>query len=292
MIKGSIVALVTPMTADGAVDFAALEALVDWHIAEGTDAIVAVGTTGESATLDIEEHIAVITGVVTRAAGRVPVIAGTGANSTREAIELTQAGKKAGANACLLVTPYYNKPPQEGLYRHFRAIAEAVQIPQILYNVPGRTGCDMLPETVARLTKVPNIVGLKEAKGELSRIRALREVCPPEFAIYSGDDATARESILLGAVGDISVTANVAPRLMHEMCAAALAGDRARAEAADAKLAKLHQALFVEPNPIPVKWALYAMGRIGSGIRLPLVPLDAAYNQPVRDALRAAGALS
>jgi 4-hydroxy-tetrahydrodipicolinate synthase len=292
MIKGSIVALVTPMTAAGAVDVDALDALVDWHIAEGTDAIGAVGTTGESSTLDVEEHIGVIRRVVERARGRVPVIAGTGANATREAIELTQAAKEAGADACLLVTPYYNKPPQEGLYRHFKAIAEAVAIPQILYNVPGRTGCDMLPPTVARLAQLPNIVGLKEAKGELDRIRELLKVCPPEFAVYSGDDATARESILLGGKGDISVTANVAPRLMHQMCAAALAGDRKEAEAIDAKLAKLYQALFVEPNPIPVKWALYAMGRIGPGIRLPLVPMTQNHEATVREALRAAGALA
>jgi 4-hydroxy-tetrahydrodipicolinate synthase len=292
MIKGSIVALVTPMTADDAVDFPALDALVDWHIAEGTDAIVAVGTTGESATLDVEEHIGVVQRVVKHVRGRIPVIAGTGANSTREAIELTQAAKSAGADACLLVTPYYNKPPQEGLYRHFRALAEAVDIPQILYNVPGRTGCDMLPATVARLAQIPNIVGLKEAKGDLQRIRELLEVCPRQFAVYSGDDATARESILLGGKGDISVTANVAPRLMHEMCAAALAGDRARAEAIDARLAKLHRDLFVEPNPIPVKWALHAMQRIGPGIRLPLVPLGKQHETVVREALKAAGAIA
>ncbi len=289
MIKGSIVALVTPMSADDTIDYPTLDALVDWHIAEGTDAIVAVGTTGESATLDVDEHIGVVRRVVERVRGRIPVIAGTGANSTREAIELTSAAKAAGANACLLVTPYYNKPPQEGLYRHFRALAEAVEIPQILYNVPGRTGCDMLPATVARLAEVPNIVGLKEAKGDLQRIRELLELCPREFAVYSGDDATARESILLGGKGDISVTANVVPRLMHEMCAAALAGDRARAEAIDAKLAKLHQDLFVEPNPIPVKWALHAMGRMGTGIRLPLVPLAKQYEPTVREALKAAG---
>jgi 4-hydroxy-tetrahydrodipicolinate synthase len=292
MIKGSIVALVTPMTAEDAVDFQALDALVDWHIAEGTDAIVAVGTTGESATLDVEEHIGVVQRVVKHVRGRIPVIAGTGANSTREAIELTQAAKSVDADACLLVTPYYNKPPQEGLYRHFRALAEAVDIPQILYNVPGRTGCDMLPATVARLAQIPNVVGIKEAKGDLQRIRELLEVCPRQFAVYSGDDATARESILLGGQGDISVTANVAPRLMHEMCAAALAGDRARAEAIDARLAKLHRDLFVEPNPIPVKWALHAMQRIGAGIRLPLVPLAKQYEPVVREALKAAGAIA
>jgi 4-hydroxy-tetrahydrodipicolinate synthase len=291
MYKGSIVALVTPMADDGRVDYAALDALVDWHLAEGTDGIVAVGTTGESATLGIDEHLDVIRRVVTRVAKRVPVIAGTGANSTREAIDLSQDAKTIGADACLSVTPYYNKPPQEGLYRHYRAIAEAVDIPLILYNVPGRTGCDMLPETVSRLARVPNIVGLKEAKGELSRIRSLLDMVPKSFAIYSGDDATARESILMGCVGDISVTANVAPRMMHEMCAAALAGEREKAEALDAKMATLHQKLFIEPNPIPVKWALNLMNRIPAGVRLPLVPLDTRYHAEIRDALRSAGVL-
>ncbi|MBI2382979.1 MAG: 4-hydroxy-tetrahydrodipicolinate synthase [Gammaproteobacteria bacterium] len=292
MIKGSIVALVTPMHADGRVDVDSLRKLVEWHVAEGTDAIVAVGTTGESATLDVDEHVDVIHSVVRFAAGRVPVIAGTGANSTSEAIELTRAGKKAGAQACLMVTPYYNKPPQEGLYRHYRKVAESVDVPIILYNVPGRTGCDMLPATVQRLAQIPNIAGLKEAKGELSRIKALLDLkLRPDFALYSGDDATARESILMGCHGDISVTANVAPRPMHEMCAAALGGDRKRAEEADARLEALHRTLFVEPNPIPVKWALQQMGRIPAGIRLPLVPLDPVHHETVRSALRAAGAL-
>ncbi len=291
MIKGSIVAIVTPMRATGEVDFDALTRLVEWHIGEGTDGIVAVGTTGESATLDVDEHIAVIRKVVAVARGRVPVIAGTGANSTSEAIEMTRAGKDAGAVACLLVTPYYNKPPQEGLYRHYKAIAEAVPVPIILYNVPGRTGCDMQPATVKRLAAIDNIVGLKEAKGELPRIRELLELgLPASFALYSGDDATACESILMGCHGDISVTANVAPKLMHQMCAAALAGNRAAAEAADAKLQPLHKNLFVEPNPIPAKWALQAMGMISDGIRLPLVPLDPAYFEVVRSSLRAAGA--
>lgn len=289
MISGSIVALVTPMSDDGAVDFAALDRLVEWHIGEGTDGIVAVGTTGESATLDVDEHVAVIRRVVEVAARRVPVIAGTGANATREAIELTVAGKQAGADACLMVTPYYNKPPQEGLYRHFRAVAEAVDVPIVLYNVPGRTGCDMLPETVRRLAELPNIVGLKEAKGDFARVRELMALKLKDFSILSGDDATACESILMGFKGDISVTANVAPRLMHQMCAAALAGDRAGAEAIDARLQPLHKNLFVEPNPIPVKWALQAMKRISGGIRLPLVPLDPAYQAVVREALRAAG---
>lgn len=293
MIKGSIVAIVTPMSADGAVDWDSLAALVEWHIAEGTGAIVAVGTTGESATLDIDEHIEVIRRVVGYARGRVPVIAGTGSNATSEAIEQTLAAKAVGADAALLVTPYYNKPPQEGLYRHYKAVAEAVDLPQILYNVPGRTGCDMLPATVARLAKIPNIVGLKEAKGELSRIRELLDLkLGAHFALYSGDDATACESILMGCHGDISVTANVAPRKMHAMCAAALAGRRAEAEAIDAELRALHRDLFVEPNPIPVKWALNQMNKIPSGLRLPLVPLDAAHHATVRAALCSAGALA
>jgi len=229
--------------------------------------------------------------VVEVARKRLPVIAGTGANSTREAIEWTAAGKAAGADACLLVTPYYNKPPQEGLYRHYKAIAEAVDVPIILYNVPGRTGCDLLPATVKRLAPIPNIIGLKEAKGEISRVKELLQLLPKDFILLSGDDATACESILLGFQGDISVTANVAPGLMHRMCAAALKGDRAGAEGADAKLRPLHQHLFVEPNPIPAKWALQVMQRIGGGIRLPLVPLDPAHHASVREALRAAGAL-
>jgi 4-hydroxy-tetrahydrodipicolinate synthase len=291
MIRGSIVAIVTPMSEDGSVDFPALERLVEWHIAEGTDGIVAVGTTGESATLDVEEHFAVVRCVIDVARKRVPVIAGTGANSTAEAIEWTAEGRNAGADACLLVTPYYNKPPQEGLYRHFKAIAEAVDVPIILYNVPGRTGCDMLPATVKRLAPIDNIVGLKEAKGELGRVRELLELKLGDFSLLSGDDATACESILMGFQGDISVTANVAPRLMHQMCAAAAAGDRGAAEAVDARLRLLHKHLFVEPNPIPAKWALQAMNRIGSGIRLPLVPLDPSYYATVREALHAAGAL-
>jgi len=291
MIRGSIVAIVTPMAEDGSVDFPALERLVEWHLAEGTDGIVAVGTTGESATLDVEEHVAVIRCVVETVRRRVPVIAGTGANSTAEAIELTAEGKAAGVDACLLVTPYYNKPPQEGLYRHYKAVAEAVDVPIVLYNVPGRTGCDLLPATVKRLAAVPNIVGLKEAKGELGRVKELLQLLPQDFTLLSGDDATACEAILLGFKGDISVTANVAPRLMHQMCAAALAGERAAAEGVDARLRPLHQHLFVEPNPIPAKWALQAMQRIGGGIRLPLVPLDPAHHATVREALRAAGVL-
>lgn len=290
MITGSLVALVTPMHPDGAIDWASLDALVDWHVSEGTDAIVAVGTTGESATLDFDEHIEVIRRVVQRAAGRIPVIGGTGSNSTREAIEQTEAAKGAGVDAALLVTPYYNKPPQEGLYRHYCRVAEAVDLPQILYNVPGRTGCDLLPETVARLAPVPGIVGLKEAKGDLARVRALLALgLPADFALYSGDDATAREAILLGFHGDISVTANVAPSQMHALCVAARQGDAAGAAAMDASLALLHRDLFVEPNPIPVKWALQAMGRIPGGLRLPLVPMSEQHRPLLSAALAAAG---
>jgi 4-hydroxy-tetrahydrodipicolinate synthase len=289
MIMGSIVALVTPMRADGTVDHEALAALVERQVAAGTAAIVSVGTTGESATLDVAEHTEVIGRTIAVAAGRVPVIAGTGANSTSEAIHLTQAAKAAGADAALLVTPYYNKPPQEGLYQHFRAVAEAVAIPQILYNVPGRTAVDMLPSTVERLAAVPNIVGLKEAKGDLDRVRDLVALGLDGFALYSGDDATARASILAGFHGDISVTANIAPAAMARMCAAALAGDAEKAAVIDADLAGLHRALFVEPNPIPVKWALAEMGLMGQVIRLPLVPLDPALHEDVRAALQAAG---
>jgi len=246
MFRGSIVALITPMHEDGRVDAAALRRLVDFHVEEGTDAIVAVGTTGESATLNEAEHCEVIRLVVEYAAGRLPVIAGTGANSTTEAISLTRCAREAGADAALLVTPYYNKPTQEGLYRHHRAVAEAVDIPQILYNVPGRTACDLLPETVARLAPVPNIVGIKEATGDLSRVARLRELCGPDFDLFSGDDATACEFTLLGGQGVISVTSNVAPRLMHEMCRAALAGDREAAHAVDGKLRALHRDLFAE----------------------------------------------
>jgi 4-hydroxy-tetrahydrodipicolinate synthase len=288
MIQGSIVALVTPMEADCALDAASLRALVDFHIAQGTDAIVAVGTTGESATLNDAEHCEVIRLVVEQAAGRVPVIAGTGANATSEAIHLTRRAKELGADACLLVTPYYNKPTQEGLYRHYRAVAEAVDIPQILYNVPGRTGCDLLPETIARLAPVPGIIGVKEATGDLDRLRRIRESCGPAFALYSGDDATAREFCLQGGHGVISVTANVAPRLMREMVAAALAGDAARAGELDRKLEALHRDLFIESNPIPVKWAVHEMGFIKTGIRLPLTWLSDGCHDAVRSAMRQA----
>jgi 4-hydroxy-tetrahydrodipicolinate synthase len=286
-----MVALITPMHADGSVDDASLARLVEFHLAQGTDAIVAVGTTGESATLDEDEHCSVIRQVVELAAGRIPVIAGTGANATTEAISLTRCAKAAGADACLLVTPYYNKPTQEGLYLHHRAVAEAVDIPQILYNVPGRTACDMLPETAGRLSEIENIVGLKEATGDLARVPRLRELCGPEFAVYSGDDATSREFMLLGGDGVISVTANVAPRLMQQMCAAALSGDRAASEALDARLAGLHSALFVEANPIPVKWAMKELGLAAEGIRLPLTWLSEAARPAVREAMAQAGLL-
>ena len=291
MFHGSMVALVTPMRADGAVDWDSLRALVDFHVREGTDVIVAVGTTGESATLDEDEHCAVIREVVRYAEGRVPVIAGTGANSTTEAIALTRCGRDAGADACLLVTPYYNKPTQEGLYRHFMAVAEAVPIPQILYNVPGRTGCDLLPETIERLADVPNIVGVKEATGKLDRAQEILARCGSRLDLYSGDDPTAMELILMGGKGNISVTANVAPKQVHELCAAAAAGDRATAETINASLAELNRALFLESNPIPVKWALSEMGRMEGGIRLPLVPLSAAHHGTLRAALREAGSL-
>ena len=289
MFHGSMVALVTPMHPDGSLDEAALERLVEFHVEQGTDVIVAMGTTGESATLDVREHTHVVRRVVELAAGRVPVIAGTGANATSEAIELTELAMQAGADACLLVTPYYNKPPQEGLYRHYRAVAEAVPIPQILYNVPGRTAVDLLPETVERLAGISNIIGIKEATGDLDRAREILERCGDRLDLYSGDDSTARECILLGGKGNISVTANVAPRAMHEMCAAALAGEAERAAELDAPLRLLHERLFIESSPIPVKWALQQMGLIEEGIRLPLVPLSEPCHEPVREAMRAAG---
>ena len=291
MFHGSMVALVTPMRADGAIDDDSLAGLIEFHIRAGTDAIVAVGTTGESATLDEQEHCDVIRRVVELTAGRIPVIAGTGANSTTEAITLTRCALKAGADACLLVTPYYNKPTQEGLYLHHKAIAEAVPIPQILYNVPGRTACDMLPDTVVRLAKISNIVGLKEATGDLGRAREILDRCGDQLDLFSGDDATGCEFMLLGGKGVISVTANVAPAAMHAMYVAAKAGDRAQAEAIDLPLRALHRDLFVEANPIPVKWALQEMGLIPPGIRLPLTPLSERYHATVRDALRQAGVL-
>ena len=292
MFHGSMVALVTPMNEDGSLDLPALRRLVDFHIENGTDVMVPVGTTGESPTLDMDEHCEVIRVTVEHVKGRVPVIAGTGANSTTEAIELTRCAQKAGADACLLVTPYYNKPTQEGLYLHHKAIAEAVPIPQILYNVPGRTACDMLPETVERLAAIPNIVGIKEATGNPDRVRDIVRRCGDKFDVYSGDDATALDAILLGAKGDISVTANVAPKLMHEMCALARAGREKEARALNDRLMGLHKNLFLESNPIPVKWALNQMGLIKGGIRLPLTPLSPKHHEAVRQALRSAGVTS
>ncbi|SDU43344.1 4-hydroxy-tetrahydrodipicolinate synthase [Geopseudomonas guangdongensis] len=292
MISGSIVALVTPMDAQGNLDWDSLTRLVDFHLQEGTNAIVAVGTTGESATLDVSEHVAVIRHMVKQVAGRIPVIAGTGANSTREAIELTASAKAAGADACLLVTPYYNKPTQEGLYLHHKAIAEAVAIPQILYNVPGRTACDMLPDTIARLSTVANIIGVKEATGDLARGREVLDKVSGDFLVYSGDDATAVELILMGGKGNISVTANVAPRAMSEMCAAAMRGEAEAARAINQRLMPLHQKLFCEANPIPVKFALHEMGLIPEGIRLPLTWLSQDCQEPLRQAMRQAGVLA
>ena len=291
MFQGSLVALATPMASDGALDLAGLDQLVEYHIHNETDAIVAVGTTGESATLDYGEHCAVIRRVVDGVAGRVPVIAGTGANATTEAIALTRCALEARADACLLVTPYYNKPTQEGLYRHFRAVAEAVPIPQILYNVPGRTACDMLPDTVVRLASIDNIIGIKEATGAVSRITEILDKTGGGFLVFSGDDAIALDAILAGAKGVISVTANVAPRAMRQMCALALAGEAEAARSTNKRLSALHDAVFVESNPIPVKWALHEMGLIPPGIRLPLTPLSPERHEKVRLALIQAGVL-
>ena len=288
-----MVALVTPMMDDGAVDYEALEALIEWHIDSGTDAIVSMGTTGESATLDFKEHGEVVDFTVKKVNGRVPVIAGTGANSTSEAIELTAFAKGVGADACLLVTPYYNKPTQEGLYQHYKKIAESVDIPQILYNVPGRTACDLLPETVARLAKIPNIIGIKEATGDLDRVKQIQTlVDDSEFDLYTGDDGSAVEFILLGGHGGISVTANVVPKALSEIYHLALEGQADEARALDAKIAALHQVLFAESNPIPVKWALYEMGKIRKGIRLPLTELSEVHRPSLNAVLTEVGVLS
>ncbi|MDD5403598.1 MAG: 4-hydroxy-tetrahydrodipicolinate synthase [Sulfuricella sp.] len=288
MIKGSLVAIVTPMRDDGSLDLERLQALIDFHVGEGTDAIVVVGTTGESPTVNYDEHCQLIRAAVEQAAGRLPVIAGTGANSTSEAIELTRCAKEAGASACLLVTPYYNKPTQEGLYRHFKAVAEAVDIPQILYNVPGRTACDLSNDTVLRLAQIPNIIGIKDATGNLERGTDLILRAPADFALYSGDDASALAFMLLGGHGVISVTANVAPRKMHEMCAAAFRGDLTTARRINDSLFGLHQKLFVEANPIPVKWVAAQLGLIGNGIRLPLTPLSPAFHDTLKAAMHQA----
>ncbi len=289
MITGSMVAIVTPMHEDGTLDLARFEALIDWHVQEGTDGIVVVGTTGESPTVDVDEHKELIRLAVEHAKGRIPIIAGTGGNSTAEAIELTQSAKKVGATACLSVVPYYNKPTQEGMYRHFRKIAESVDIPQVLYNVPGRTVADLQNDTVLRLAQVPGIIGIKDATANMERGSDLIKRAPRNFAIYSGEDATALPLILLGGHGVISVTANVAPKLMHQMCAAALVGDVKKSREINFRLLALHQRLFLEANPIPLKWAMTEMGLIEPGIRLPLVPLSERFHQPVREALHEAG---
>ena len=291
MFTGSMVAIVTPMNTDGSVDWPALEKLVEHHIAQGTDAIVSVGTTGESATLDHNEHTEVIERTVKAVAGRIPVIGGTGANSTSEAILLTELAAAAGVDGCLLVVPYYNKPPQEGLYQHFRTIAEAVAIPQILYNVPGRTAVDMHNDTTLRLAEIENIVAIKDATNDLDRGRDLINRSPQDFMVYSGEDGTACELMLSGGKGTISVTANVAPELMHRMCTAAVAGNAKEARELNTQLEKLHKALFVESNPIPAKWAVQQQGIIGDGIRLPLLPLSAANQEAVREAMQAAGVI-
>jgi 4-hydroxy-tetrahydrodipicolinate synthase len=289
MITGSLVAIVTPMHEDGRLDMARFRELIDWHVAEGTDGIVVVGTTGESPTVDFDEHKELIRVAVDHAKGRIPVVAGTGGNSTAEAIELTESAKKAGATACLSVVPYYNKPAQEGLYRHFRKIAETVDLPMIVYNVPGRTVADLHNDTLLRLAQLPGIIGVKDATANIERGTDLIKRLPRGFAIYSGDDATALALILLGGHGTISVTANVAPRLMHEMCAAALVGDVKKARDINLRLLSLHQRLFVEANPIPVKWALAQMGRIDAGLRLPMTPLAEKFHDAVREALVEAG---
>ncbi len=289
--RGSMVAIVTPMTMDGVVDYAALDRLLDFHLENGTDAIVAVGTTGESATLDYDEHCAVMKHCIDYVAGRLPVIAGTGSNSTSEAITLTRCAKTLGADAALLVTPYYNKPTQEGLYQHYAAVAAAVDIPVILYNVPGRTAVDLLPDTVARLSQIQNIVGIKDATGKLERLAEMRQSCRDGFEFYTGDDASAVDFILQGGVGGISVTANVAPAQLSKAYAAALAGDAQTARDLDAPLQALHRDLFIEANPIPVKWALYRMGLIELGVRLPLTVLSAQYHATIESALNEANLL-
>lgn len=291
MLTGSMVAMVTPMNGDGSIDWAGLERLVEHHVAQGTDAIVSVGTTGESATLDHGEHAEVIERTVKAVAGRIPVIGGTGSNSTEETIVMTRSAQEAGVSACLLVVPYYNKPPQEGLYQHFRSIAEAVAVPQILYNVPGRTGVDMDNDTTLRLSEIDNIVGIKDATNDLDRGADLIRRSADNFSVYSGEDGTACGLMLAGGQGTISVTANAAPRLMHEMCTAAVMGDKETALQVDGQLRDLHTAMFVQSNPIPAKWAVSQQGLIGVGIRLPLIELDSGYHDTVRAAMNLAGVL-
>ena len=290
-IVGSIVALVTPMQEDGSVDYDGLRSLIDWHIAEGTDCIGVVGTTGESPTVSVDEHCEIIRVSVLHAAGRVPIMAGAGANSTREAIELTRFSKEVGADCTLQVVPYYNRPSQEGIYQHFKAIAEAVDLPVVLYNVPGRTVADMLPETALRLAQVPGVVGIKEATGNIERAAQLIKQAPAGFSIYSGDDGSAVALMLLGGQGNVSVTANVAPRLMHEMCMAAIGGDLALARQIHLRLLGLHKQLFCEPSPAPTKWAMSRLGRCRPAVRLPITPLTAAGQALVDGALREAGLL-
>ncbi|MBC7514513.1 MAG: 4-hydroxy-tetrahydrodipicolinate synthase [Herminiimonas sp.] len=291
MIQGSLVAIVTPMHADGSLDLPSLRKLIDWHIGEGTDGIVIVGTSGESPTVSVEEHCELIRLTVEYTAGRIPIIAGSGGNSTAEAIKLTRYAKEVGADASLQVVPYYNRPTQEGMYQHFRKIAESVDLPIILYNVPGRTVADMSNDTVLRLAELPGIVGIKDATGNIGRGTDLLRLVDPSFAVYSGDDATAMALMFCGGKGNISVTANVAPRAMHELCKAAMNGAVKEAIAINNRLLPLHNKLFCEPNPLPVKWAMTAMGLIGSGIRLPLVPLAEEYHETVRQALRESGVL-
>ena len=290
--QGSIVALVTPMLEDGSVDYPALRALIDWHIAEGTDCIGVVGTTGESPTVSMDENCEIIRAAVQHAAGRVPVMAGTGANSTAEAIELARFAMQVGADCHLSVVPYYNKPSQEGIYRHFKAIAEAVDLPLVLYNVPSRTVADMLPETALRLATVPGVIGIKEASGNIERACQLIKHAPKGFAVYSGDDGTAVALMLLGGQGNVSVTANVAPRLMHELCMAAIEGDARKAAALHLRLLPLHKQLFCEPSPAPTKWALAQLGRCAPHVRLPIVPLTESGQAQVGQALRDAGVLA
>jgi len=292
MITGSLVAIVTPMHADGSLDMPGLKKLIDWHISEGTDGIVIAGTTGESSTVTVEEHKDLIRITVEHVNKRIPVIAGSGGNSTQEAINLTSYAKDVGADASLQVVPYYNRPTQEGMYQHFKKIAESVDLPIILYNVPGRTVADMSNETIVRLAQIKNIVGVKEASGNIGRDIELLSMVPDGFAVYSGDDLSAMALMLCGGKGNISVTANVAPRAMHELCVAAMAGDIAKAVAINKPLIPLHQKLFFEPNPVPVKWALFEMGLIPSGIRLPLVPHSSQYHQSLANTLREVGLLS
>jgi 4-hydroxy-tetrahydrodipicolinate synthase len=292
MIKGSIPAIVTPMHPDGSLDLPGLRRLIDWHVEQGTDAIVIVGTTGESPTVSVDEHCELIRVAVEHTNKRVPVIAGTGGNSTNEAIELTHYARKVGADASLLVVPYYNRPTQEGMYQHFKKIAEAVDLPAILYNVPGRTVADMSNETILRLAQIPGIVGVKDATGNIARGSDLIRLAPAAFSVYSGDDATAMALMFCGGKGNISVVANIAPKEMHELCEAAMSGNVAKAVEINKRMLPLHIKLFVEPNPVPLKWAMSDMGMIPSGIRLPLVPLAAEYHALVREALRESGVLN